>query len=278
MRPAVPEDHDDRTAASDPRLNVALEASAGTGKTRVLVERYIRLVQEGADPRHILAITFTRKAAGEMKGRIIDTFRSDPSLWSSLRERLFDIHVATIDAFCFGLLKEFPLEAGLDPDLDLLDEVDVEQLTEEALDHALGPSSTGLGLTFLTSVFGESALRRALRDFLRSRLVKKDTIAHYVHRFVPQDLRLEQALEDATSRLSDFLGGPRGRHCHHPEKPIRQLGDRSGEDSAPLPAGRERIRGDELRRARSVQFRLRRGRTFALVGLPKPQPSNCVHS
>ena len=71
-----------RAQASDPTLNVALEASAGTGKTRVLVDRYLRLLEEGAAPRHILAITFTRKAAGEMKTRIIDELRKRPALWS----------------------------------------------------------------------------------------------------------------------------------------------------------------------------------------------------
>ena len=132
-----PEDQADRHSASDPQLNVALEASAGTGKTRVLVDRYVRLIQEGADPRHILAITFTRKAAGEMKSRIIEELRRAPSLWSFVRDRLFDIHIATIDAFCLGLLKEFPLEAGLDPDLDLLDEVDTEHLARIAVGDVL---------------------------------------------------------------------------------------------------------------------------------------------
>jgi ATP-dependent helicase/nuclease subunit A len=207
---SLPEDRGDRAAASDPRLNVALEASAGTGKTRVLVDRYIRLVQEGADPRHILAITFTRKAAGEMKGRIIDTLRKDEALWRRMRERLFDIHVATIDAFCLGLLKEFPLEAGLDPDLDLLDEVDIEQLTQEAIDYVLSASSPGPGLTFLISVYGERALENAVRGFIRSRLVKEDTLARYVNRAVPHHLRLEQSLASAAKGLADVLGGRPG--------------------------------------------------------------------
>ena len=63
--------------ATDPRRNVALEASAGTGKTRVLVDRYVRLVVEArVPPRNILAITFTRKAAAEMRQRVLDTLKA----------------------------------------------------------------------------------------------------------------------------------------------------------------------------------------------------------
>jgi ATP-dependent helicase/nuclease subunit A len=111
-----------RAFAVDPRHNVVLEASAGTGKTSVLVSRYINLVKAGVEPVNILAITFTRKAAAEMRGRIVDRLRDaaekseiDKARWMELRDRLGEIAISTIDAFCLSLLREFPLEADLDP-------------------------------------------------------------------------------------------------------------------------------------------------------------------
>jgi ATP-dependent helicase/nuclease subunit A len=211
-REFLPEDRLAREEAADPRFNVALEASAGTGKTSVLVDRYVRLIEQGASPRHILAITFTRKATGEMKSRIIEELRRRDELWANVRERLFDIHVATIDAFCLGLLKEFPLEAGLDPDIDLLDEVDTERLTEMAVEESLAESTQieAPDMGFLTSVFGEPALRRSLRDLLRSRLVKEDALRRFVDRFVPRGLDLDSALRGMIEALSEVLGGREG--------------------------------------------------------------------
>src|SRR5687767_15420519 len=103
-----------RERAVDPRFNVALEASAGTGKTRVLVDRYVNLLRAGIDPANILAITFTRKAAAEMRERILTTLRAAaergeiPAVrWRELRDRTADINISTIDAFCLSLLREF---------------------------------------------------------------------------------------------------------------------------------------------------------------------------
>jgi ATP-dependent helicase/nuclease subunit A len=130
-----------RAYAIDPSNDVVLEASAGTGKTRVLVDRYVRLIQAGVDPRHVLAITFTRKAAAEMRGRVLAELEArfvagaiSTETWRRLRERVTDIQISTIDAFCFGLLREFPLEAHVDPSFDVADETEMARFTNEALD------------------------------------------------------------------------------------------------------------------------------------------------
>ena len=91
LQPDLP-DASARQAAVDPSQNIVLEASAGTGKTRVLVERYVNLLLAGVDPDNILAITFTRKAAAEMRQRIVERLREasrssqlDAKRWRDLR-------------------------------------------------------------------------------------------------------------------------------------------------------------------------------------------------
>jgi ATP-dependent helicase/nuclease subunit A len=188
---------------------VALEASAGTGKTTVLVRRYVRLLESGADPRHILAITFTRKAAGEMRSKLIAELRANPTLWPEIRDRLLDLHVLTLDAFCLGLLKEFPLEAGVAPDIDLLDEVEVRELMEEAIEEAWEEAAEAgaSDLVFLTGAVGEAGLKRSLQDLLRSRLVKAGPIERALARRLPADLTLEGIRQRAVQALRDATGG-----------------------------------------------------------------------
>ncbi|HEY3045585.1 MAG TPA: UvrD-helicase domain-containing protein [Vicinamibacterales bacterium] len=210
-----------RLAAVDPSQNIVLEASAGTGKTRVLVERYVNLLLAGVDPDNILAITFTRKAAAEMRQRIVERLREasrssqlDAKRWRDLRERLSDIAISTIDAFCLSLLREFPLEADVDPAFALADDTEVPRLMEEALDRALRISRAHAreddDVALVFAQLGERRLRAGLDTLLDRRLVAPDVLRRFLQKG-PRDLSAARACHNAADRLqrlfADVPGG-----------------------------------------------------------------------
>ena len=118
---------------SEPLL---LSAAAGSGKTSVLVERFVRAVREdGLAPGRILAITFTERAAGELRERVRARF-----LELGEREAARDTEAAfvgTFHGFCARLLRSHPLMAELDPDFAILDEGLAGRLRGRAFSAAL---------------------------------------------------------------------------------------------------------------------------------------------
>ncbi len=116
------------------RLDACVVAGPGSGKTTVLVERYKRLVErEGMNPNQILAITFTEKAAANMKSRLSVEFRGDAVRLREL-ERGW---VSTIHGFCNRLLRENSIAAGLDPRFIMLDERHADDLRTSCMNSAL---------------------------------------------------------------------------------------------------------------------------------------------
>lgn len=112
---------------------VTLSAGAGSGKTTVLVERFIDLVQrEGVSPLRILAITFTEKAAAEMKERIVRRFEAQGD--EDNRRRAEAAYISTIHGFCARLLRENPLAARLDPAFRVMDELTRNIFLDEHLE------------------------------------------------------------------------------------------------------------------------------------------------
>src|SRR5947209_17527886 len=113
-----------------------VSAAAGSGKTRVLVERFVRAaIDDGVDVERIIEITFTEKAAGELRTRIRRRFldlgerdgaRDAESAW-----------ISTIHGFCARVLRCHPLDAGIDPEFRVLDEAAASRLAIDAFDRAL---------------------------------------------------------------------------------------------------------------------------------------------
>jgi ATP-dependent helicase/nuclease subunit A len=216
----VERDRAGRERAVDPRFNVALEASAGTGKTRVLVDRYVNLLRAGVDPSNILAITFTRKAAAEMRERILATLRTaadrgqmPAARWRELRDRTADINISTIDAFCLSLLREFPLEADLDPGFSMADDMEVPRLIDESLDRALricravARDDEAVALVF--AQLGERRARTGLTALLNRRIVASTVLDRFLARGRAH-LTVSSAAATAARALLGVFRGMRG--------------------------------------------------------------------
>ncbi|NIA20920.1 MAG: UvrD-helicase domain-containing protein [Anaerolineaceae bacterium] len=120
--------------------NLCLTAGAGTGKTRVLVERFLGLMALGAYPEHLAAITFTEKAAAEMVTRLRERCREEIESaatadqrrqWQDRLSGLASGTIGTIHGFCTRLLRQHPVEAGLDPRFEVLSTAERRRLAGE---------------------------------------------------------------------------------------------------------------------------------------------------
>jgi ATP-dependent helicase/nuclease subunit A len=153
----------EQRAAVDARGLVFVSAGAGTGKTRVLVERFARAVcDEGVDVESILVITYTEKAAGELRSRIraglVERGRHD------LARALDGAWISTIHGFCHRLLRSHPFAAGVDPRFRVLDDSQGRVLRGEAFEAALTEfcAEDDPERLRLLAVYGADGLRRML--------------------------------------------------------------------------------------------------------------------
>jgi len=126
--------------------DVAVTAGAGTGKTRTLVARYLALLDDGISLRHIVAITFTRKAAREMRNRArqeigtylaTDLSPEERVRWQTIYNELDAARIGTIHNLCGEILRAHPAEAGIDPRFAVLDETQAALLSQETVEAAL---------------------------------------------------------------------------------------------------------------------------------------------
>lgn len=173
-----------REAALERDRDVVVTAGAGSGKTRTLVARYASLLADGLLPRRVVAITFTEKAAREMRSRVRDALQklasraktpAEQEQWSSLGAQLDSARIGTIHSLCAEILRTHPAEAGIDPRFEVLDEGLSAALQAESIEETL---STLVGLpqfSLLFQVFGTDKVRTLLETLLGRRLEAQET-------------------------------------------------------------------------------------------------------
>jgi ATP-dependent exoDNAse (exonuclease V) beta subunit len=219
-----------------------VEAAAGTGKTTELVGRIVRVIADDrAKVGEIVAVTFTEKAAGELKLRLrerLDTERTaaaqNPDRRARLDEamkQLEEAHVSTIHGFCADLLRERPVEAGVDPLFEVLTEPASARLFDEAfgrwLQEQLQDPPEGIRRALRRSSFGGDdgpvdRLRGAAWELTQWR----DFTTSWTRE--PFDRRSEMnQLITALHEFADLTRNPQSRNdpLHAGTEPARRLSD-----------------------------------------------------
>ncbi len=229
--PPVPEgdadarDHAARVAATtDLDATLLLEAGAGTGKTTVLVERYLECLRRGKPAAKVVAITFTEKAAGELRLRVRQTLGEEAAadgVSQETAERLGaalaaidEAPISTIHSFAARLLRERPVEAGIDPAFSQLDAIESDLLTarlwSDFVTAALGgDGQAGAGSEAMADVLGAGVSLEALREVV---LGGKGL---FQQRYDLQFDPASPARPDVHSRLEELESSARQllRHC-----------------------------------------------------------------
>lgn len=183
--------------ASHPTSSVWVSASAGSGKTKVLTDRVLNLLLLSGKPEKILCLTFTKTAAAEMSNRINEVLKSwvimpDSELSKAIENltgqipsqelleqarKLFALtletpggmKIMTIHSFSQSVLKRFPLEAGISPHFDVMDDTTAEELLAQLMQEAFKNSSLANALETLSAYLDETALIKLIKNTLVER-------------------------------------------------------------------------------------------------------------
>ena len=225
-------DHQQRIAALDPTRSFIVQAPAGSGKTGLLVRRYLTLLARVAEPEEILAITFTRKATAEMRQRILSALQGNDHELATLaklalaNDRRMDwnilnnprrLRIQTIDAFCYELVGRMPWSARFGAAPNVLEDQNTElvylQAAKRTLDHieehdAWSPHCANL-ITLLDARFDKAqsllAMMLKKRDRWMRRLPTDPATATRAHYEKMWREVIEQQLTAASERLPDDL-------------------------------------------------------------------------
>ncbi|RLF67667.1 MAG: hypothetical protein DRN57_05430 [Thermoplasmata archaeon] len=160
----------------DTGMNLSVTAGAGSGKTKVLVERYLSILRGEEDvlPSNILALTFTEKASLEMRERIMREVQAlsdeEGGRWIRVREDLEAADIATIHGFCTGLIRTEGLSMGIDPDFGVLNETEITSILSDIINGMFttpGPESPALRRLIVD--LGQWRVVKLLKSLIRDR-------------------------------------------------------------------------------------------------------------
>ena len=231
-------DHEARARiANDLDATLVVEAAAGTGKTTALVERILSLLRTGkATLRTLVAVTFTEKAAGEMKLRLrteIEKARTkagSPAEQAHLNEALRQLeaaHIGTIHAFCADMLRERPVEAKVDPLFEVASEDESERLYDEAFTRWFQDTlqSPGEGVARVlrraTRERDQDGPRAALRKAGRNLIAQRDFPTPYERPDFDRKAALDVVI-DQLRPLGEY--GPLGYQDNWLTKSLQEIG------------------------------------------------------
>jgi ATP-dependent helicase/nuclease subunit A len=154
--------------------NLLIEASAGTGKTQRLGERLIELLRAGVRPSEIVALTFSRAAAGEIFERFVgllaDRAGDSPEHAALLRSVLATQHlsqIGTLDSFLMRIVRSFPMELGLVGDIDVMDDYEAGRERAQVSFSILRRTEASVKKTFLEA-FAQATNRQDMRSYVEA--------------------------------------------------------------------------------------------------------------
>lgn len=199
-----------RTAVESRKTSIVLASGAGCGKTHVLTARYLsHITKDSAAAGQIVAITFTDRAAREMRERIRAAIEELPQATQHLRD-LETAPIATFHSFCGNLLRQFAIPAGLDPAFEVLDDVLSTNLRSEAITSCLRTllsteephSPAGIALRELIVLFGYPAVVEAVDSLMLE--ADRPTWQAWLNRF-PEEIAEVWAKGIRTALLPEWV-------------------------------------------------------------------------
>src|SRR5436190_7933467 len=210
-------------AAYEINKHISVTAGPGSGKTTVLVERYLHILREHKPSiDQIVAITFTNRAANEMRERLREQLNhilqtaseTDRKHWLNYKRTLDGAVITTIHGFCARLLREFPVEARVDPQFLLLDEHRAAMLLESVVEEALREFITSghPEISRLTLGVGRARLAAALAQLyreVRGQGMSLTDLALQTAQSHASEMDHERALVELSRTMNDFLLAPR---------------------------------------------------------------------